>query len=185
STRATLDAFLANLPSDINLEARASTNGTQLRQAVEGIPGVLRVAVTRFTAIGKLESAAASGPFGALVIGVEPNRLPSALEAITLASGSLTLPRGQAALSDDLAAQLNVSTGATVSLRLASYDPTNQTGPRVNVTIAAVFSGVRPGGGPGLPPLAAVRVADAVWCEALLGSTSDVHVLCSLIDLVF
>src|SRR2546425_2925098 len=85
STRATLDAFLATLPSDINFEARASANGTQLRQAVENITGVLRVAVTRFTAIGKLESAAASGPVDAQVIGVEPNRLPSALEAITLA----------------------------------------------------------------------------------------------------
>src|SRR6266581_4062333 len=171
STRATLDAFLANLPSDINLEARASTNGTQLRQAVEGVPGVLRVAVTRFTGIGKLESAAASGPVDALVIGVEPNRLPSALEAITLASGSLSLPRGQAALSDDLAALLNVSTGATVSLRLASYDPTNQTGPRVNVTISGVFSGVRPGGGPVFPPLAVVHVEDAAWYEEQLGYT--------------
>ncbi len=171
STRATLDAFLANLPSDINLEARASTNGTQLRQAVEGVPGVLRVAVTRFTGIGKLESAAASSPVDALVIGVEPNRLPSALEAITLASGSLSLPRGQAALSDDLAALLNVSTGATVSLRLASYDPTNQTGPRVNVTISGVFSGVRPGGGPVFPPLAVVHVEDAAWYEEQLGYT--------------
>src|SRR6266699_7079709 len=54
STRATLDAFLSNLPSDINFEARASANGTQLRQAVENITGVLRVAVTRFTGIGKI-----------------------------------------------------------------------------------------------------------------------------------
>src|SRR5947209_12384683 len=182
STRATLDAFLANLPSDINSEARPSTNGTQLRQAVEGIPGVLRVAVTRFTAIGKVESAAASSPVDALVIGVEPNRLPSALEAITLVSGSLSLPRGQAALSDDLAARLNVSTGATVSLRLASYDPTNQTGPRVNVTIAAVFSGVRPGGGPVFPPLAVVHVEDAAWYEEQLGYTYVGNGLCSLIN---
>src|SRR5213079_2260812 len=33
STRATLDAFLTNLPSDIDFEARASANGTQLREA--------------------------------------------------------------------------------------------------------------------------------------------------------
>src|SRR5437660_1633560 len=56
STRATLDAFLANLPSDIDFEARASANGTQLREAVEAVPGVLRVAVTRFTGIGRFES---------------------------------------------------------------------------------------------------------------------------------
>src|SRR2546428_12428401 len=80
STRATPGAFLANLPSDINLGMRASANGTQLRQAVEGIPGVLRVAVTRFTGIGKIESGSASNPVDAQVIGVEANRLPSALE---------------------------------------------------------------------------------------------------------
>ncbi len=169
STRATLDAFLANLPSDINLEARASTNGTQLRQAVEDIPGVIRVAVTRFTGIGKIESGAASSPVDALVIGVEPNRLPSALEEITIVSGSFSIPRGMAALSDDLAARLNVSTGAVVSFRLSSFDPANQTDPRVNVTIAAVFSGVRPRGGAVFPPLALVHVDDAAWYEEQLG----------------
>ncbi len=169
STRATLDAFLANLPADINLEARASSNGTQLRQAVENITGVLRVAVTRFTGIGKIESTAASGPVVALVVGVEPNRLSSALEEITVISGSFSLPRGRAALSEDLAARLNVSTGATVSLLLSSFDPTNQTGPRVNVTVAAVFSGVRPRGGPVFPPLAVVHVDDAAWYEEQLG----------------
>jgi len=169
STRATLDAFLANLPADINLEARASSNGTQLRAAVEGIPGVLRVAVTRFTGIGKIESGAASSPVGALVIGVEPNRLPSALEEITVVSGSFSLPRGTTALSEDLAARLNVSTGATVSFRLSSFDPSNQTDPRVNVTIAAVFSGVRPGGGTVSAPLAVVHADDAAWYEEQLG----------------
>lgn len=169
STRATLDAFLANLPSDIDFEARASANGTQLRETVEGIPGVLRVAVTRFTGIGKVESSAAPSPVSAQVIGVEPSRLPSALEGITVISGSLTLARGEAALSEDLAARLNVSTGATVGFRLSSYDPSDPTAPRVNVTIAAVFGGVRPGGGPVFPPLAIVHVDDAAWYEEQLG----------------
>src|SRR6266567_1513191 len=169
STRATLDAFLSNLPSDINFEARASANGTQLRQAVENITGVLRVAVTRFTGIGKIESGATSGPVNALVIGVEPNRLPSALQEITVASGSFSIPRGTAALSEDLAARLNVSIGATVTFRLSSFDPTNPTGPWVNVTVAAVFGGVRPGGGPVFPPLAVVHVDDAAWYEGQLG----------------
>src|SRR6266540_4960711 len=169
STRATLDAFLANLPSDINLEARALSNGTQLRQAVENITGVLRVAVTRFTGIGKLESGTASSPVDAQVIGVEPNRLPSALEEIAVVSGNFSLPRGTAALSEDLAARLNVSTGATVSFRLSSFDPSNQTDPRVNVTVAAVFGGVRPGGGTVVPPLAVVHADDAAWYEEQLG----------------
>jgi putative ABC transport system permease protein len=169
STRATLDAFLANLPSDIDFEARASANGTQLRETVEGISGVLRVAVTRFTGIGKVESNAAPIPVNAQVIGVEPNRLPSALEEITVISGDFSIPRGEAALSEDLAARLNVSTGAVVGFRLSSFDPTNQTGPRVNVTIAAVFGGVRPGGGPVFPPLAIVHVDDAAWYEEQLG----------------
>src|SRR5437762_11599609 len=72
STRATLDAFLANLPSDIDFEARASANGTQLREAVEAIAGVARVAVTRVTWIGKVESSAARSPVSAQVVGVEP-----------------------------------------------------------------------------------------------------------------
>src|SRR2546426_746211 len=169
STRATLDAFLANLSSDINLEARASSNGPQLRAAVENITGVLRVAVTRFTGIGKLESGTASSPVVAQVIGVEPNRLPSALEEVTVVSGSFSLPRGTAALSEDLAARLNVSTGATVSFRLSSFDPNNQTDPRVNVTVAAVFGGVRPGGGTVFPPLAVVHVEDAAGYEEQLG----------------
>src|SRR5437879_10299084 len=124
STRATLDAFLANLSSDINLEARASSNGTQLRAAVENITGVLRVAVTRFTGIGKLESGTASSPVVAQVIGVEPNRLPSALEEITVVSGSFSLPRGTSALSEDLAARLHVSTGPTGSTRSPLCPPT-------------------------------------------------------------
>ena len=169
STRATLDAFLANLPSDMDFEARASANGTQVRQTVEGIPGVLRVAVTRFTGIGKVESSAAPGPVSAQVIGVEPNRLPSALEGISVISGTLSIPRGNVALSEDLAARLNVSAGAIVGLRLSSFQPTDPNAPRVNVTIAAVFRGVRVGGGPVFPPLAIVHVEDAAWYEEQLG----------------
>src|SRR5438309_2630220 len=169
STRATLDAFLANLPSDIDFEARASANGTQLREAVEAIPGVARVAVIRFTGIGKIESGATSSPFNAQVIGVEPNRLPYALEEITVLAGNFSLPRGKAALSEDLAARLNVSTGATVSLRLASFDPANRTDPRVKVTVAAVFGDVRSEGGPVSTPLAVVHVEDAAWYEEQLG----------------
>lgn len=169
STRATLDAFLANLSSDINFEARATANGTQLREAVEAVPGVLRVAVIRFTGIGKIQSSAASNPVDAQVIGVEPDRLPYALEEITVVSGNFSLPRGEVALSEDLAAQLNVSTGAIVSFRLASFDPANQTAPRVNVTVAAVFSGVRPGSASVLPAVAVVHVDDAAWYEEQLG----------------
>jgi putative ABC transport system permease protein len=163
STRATLDAFLANLPSDIDFEARASANGTDLRGAVEGIPGVLRAAVTRFTGIDKVESSEASSPDNTEVIGVEPNRLPSDLEGITVISGNFSVPRGTAALSEDLAARLNVSTGEVVSFGLSSQVP------RVNVTVAAVFAGVRPGGGSNIPSLAVVHVDDAGWYEEQLG----------------
>src|SRR6266571_3468989 len=97
------------------------------------------------------------------------SNLPSALQEITVASGSFSIPRGTAALSEDLAARLNVSIGATVTFRLSSFDPTNPTGPWVNVTVAAVFGGVRPGGGPVFPPLAVVHVDDAAWYEGQLG----------------
>src|SRR5205823_5913051 len=95
STRATLDAFLANLPSDIDFEARASANGTQLREAVEAIPGVARVAVTRFTGIGKVESSAAPSPVNAQEFGVEPERHRCPPRAVALIPGALALPRGQ------------------------------------------------------------------------------------------
>jgi putative ABC transport system permease protein len=173
STRATLDAFLANLPSDIDFEARASADATELREAVEEIPGVLRAAVVRHTEIGKVESSKASNPVNAQVYGIESNHLPSALEGITVISGNFAtdqeIPRGQVALSEDLASQLNVSTGAEVSFRLASFNPGSQTDPRVNVTIVAVFAGVRPGGGLVVPPLAVVNMMDAAWYEEQLG----------------
>lgn len=168
STRATLDAFLANLPSDINFEARATANGTLVREAVEAVPGVLRAAVIRFTGIGKIESSAASTPVSAQVIGVEPDRLPSALQGITVVSGNFSLPRGQVALSEDLAAKLNVSTGAIVTFRLSSFNPINQTEPGVNVTVGAIFTGVSPGGSV-FTPLAVVHVDDAAWYEEQLG----------------
>src|SRR5205814_6711690 len=95
STRATLDAFLTNLPSDIDFEARASANGTQLREAVEAIPGVARVAVTRFTGIGKVESSAVPSPGNAQVLVVEPVVFPSALEESTSTAGSPPFPRAQ------------------------------------------------------------------------------------------
>src|SRR5438309_2675905 len=115
------------------------------------------------------ESNAVPGPLNAHVIGVEPNRLPSALEEITVIAGSFSLPRGTVALSEDLAARLNVSAGAIVSLRLSSFDPTNQTDPRVNVTVAAVFGGVRSEGGSVSTALAVVHVEDAAWYEEQLG----------------
>src|SRR5437899_2876810 len=43
STRARLDAFLGKLPSDINFEARASANSTQLRSQGENISALPRV----------------------------------------------------------------------------------------------------------------------------------------------
>src|SRR5438445_5225594 len=98
STRATLDAFLANLPSDIDFEARASANGTQLREAVEAVPGVLRVAVTRFTGIGKVESSATPSPLNAQVIGVEPTCLRCAFRGMTVMAVRVCFPRGTARL---------------------------------------------------------------------------------------
>src|SRR5437870_1531459 len=172
STRATLDAFLANLPSDIDFEARASANGTRLREAVEAVPGGLRVAVTRFTGIGKVESSATPSPLNAQVIGVEPNRLPSALEEITVIAGSFSRPRGKAALAGDPAARMNGSAGAIVRLRLSSVDPTNQTDPRVNVTGTAMYSCVHSEGGSFTTPLAVVQVEDAAWYEEQLGYAS-------------
>src|SRR5207247_8524 len=86
-----------------------------------------------------------------------------------MATDSSTRGPPRAVRSEDLAERLNVSTGATVSFRLATFDPANQTDPRVNVTVATVFGGVRSGAGSVSTPVAVVQVEDAAWYEEQLG----------------
>ena len=52
STRATLDGILADYPTDIQFQA-AWVNATQVREAVEATPGIVRVAAWRNAQIGR------------------------------------------------------------------------------------------------------------------------------------
>src|SRR5213593_828785 len=141
STRATLDGILANYPTDIQFQASFG-NATQVREAVESIPGIARVSMSRTAQFNEVESTSPGGPVGvyAQVVGVEPDRLPSFLDGLTMTAGSLSLPRGTAALSEDLARQANVTLGGTATFAYRSYNITgNETVTRLNVTVGGLF----------------------------------------------
>ena len=177
STRATLDGILANYPTDIQFQARP-TNATQMREAVEAIPGIDRVAMWRSAQFGEMESASkVGGSTYATVAGVEPDRLPSFLDGLTVTGGNLSLPRGTVALSEDLATQVNVSVGGTAAFLSRTYNATgNETITRLNVTVGGLFRPPSSSGGPiGVPyyapSTALVRIGDVAWYEQQLGVT--------------
>src|SRR5438093_5158529 len=177
STRATLDGILANYPTDIQFQARP-TNATQMREAVEEIPSMVRVATWRSAQFSEMESASKVGSSNYVqVVGVEPDRLPSFLDGLTVTGGNLSLPRGTVALSEDLATQVNVSVGGTATFLSRTYNVTgNATITRLNVTVGGVVrppsSARAPSGVPFYAPLTAlVQIGDVAWYEQQLGVT--------------
>jgi len=165
STRATLDGLLAGQPVDILFSGPvANTNATQVRQAVEGVPGVDDVAMLSYSYITEINSFAVPDPIGVQVVGVEPDHLPIILKDMTITAGSFALPRGSVALSTDLASALTASVGTNVSFQFTSFGQGgNRTVTRVNVTVAALFDGVSPDSGLYLQPPALVHVRDVDW----------------------
>src|SRR6058998_3634447 len=172
STRATLDGILANYPADIQFQAQPG-NATQIREAVEAIPGIVRVATWRNAQFSEMQSATGE-PTYAQVVGVEPNLLPSFLDGITITAGNLSLPRGTVALSEDLARQVNVTMGGTATFVYRSYNITgNETLTRVAVTVGGLFRNPYTGGGPFYTPSTAlVQTQDVDWYEQQLGVVS-------------
>ena len=176
STRATLDGILANYPTDIQFQASFG-NATQVREAVEAIPGIARVSMSRTAQFNEIESTSAGGRVGvyAQVVGVEPDRLPSFLDGLTMTAGSLSLPRGTAALSEDLARQANVTQGGTATFAYRSYNITgNETITRLNVTVGGLFRPPSSFGSPIGGPFygsgtALVGIEDVSWYEQQLG----------------
>src|SRR5438034_8846814 len=171
------DGILANYPTDIQFQARP-TNATQMREAVEEIPSIVRVATWRSDQFSEQESASKVGSSNYVqVVGVEPDRLPSFLDGLTVTGGNLSLPRGTVALSEDLATQVNVSVGGTATFLSRTYNVTgNATITRLNVTVGGVFRPPSSGGAPiGVPfyaPFTAlVRIGDVDWYEQQLGVT--------------
>lgn len=170
STRATLDGILANYPSDILFTAQ-SGNATQVREAVEATPGIVRVAMSRSASFGEIESASTTGPTYTQVTGIELTHLPFSLDVMTITAGSLSLPRGTVALSEVLAAQLNVAVGSTASFVFRTYNYTgNETVTRVSVTVGCIFR--IPSPGPVYyysPTTSLVQIQDVDWYEQQLG----------------
>jgi len=173
STRATLDGILANYPADIQFQAEPG-NATQVREAVEAIPGIVRAATWRNAQFSEMESASSGGRTYAQVVGIEPIRLPSFLDGITVTAGGLSLPRGTVALSEDLARQVNVTMGGTATFVYRTYNITgNETLTRLDVTVGGLFRNPYTGGGPFYAPSTAlVQTQDVDWYEQQLGVIS-------------
>jgi putative ABC transport system permease protein len=112
-----------------------------VRQALEDLPGVLRVATFR-PVTDYLEIVSEGATTSHQVTGVDPDLPPIAFDSITMQEGSLELPRGTVALEQDLAGILEVSLDDTITLRhRVCCDATdNWTMTWVNVTVGAVFS---------------------------------------------
>ena len=170
STRATLDGILSSYSADIQFQALPG-NATQMREAVEAIPGVNSAAAWRYAQFSELESVSSAGSTYAQALGVEPGHLPSILNGMTITAGSLSLPRGTIALSEDAARQLNVTVGGTASFLFRSYDATgNQTVTRLNVTIGGVFRIPASSGYVFYAPATSlVHIGDVGWYEQQLG----------------
>src|SRR2546425_2779775 len=170
STRATLDGILSSYSADIQFQALPG-NATQMREAVEAIPGVNSAAAWRYAQFSELESVSSAGSTYAQALGVEPGHFPSILNGMTITAGSLSLPRGTIALSEDAARQLNVTVGGTASFLFRSYDATgNQTVTRLNVTIGGVFRIPASSGYVFYAPATSlVHIGDVGWYEQQLG----------------
>ena len=170
STRATLDGILSSNPADIEFQASPG-NATQMREAVEAIPGVSFAAAWRYAQFSEMESVSGGQSTNAQPVGVEPARLPSFLSGITIIAGSLSLPRGTVAVTEDVARQLNVTAGGTARFVVRSYNTTgNETVTRLDVTIGGIFRIPAPTGGVFYSPATSlIQIGDIGWYEQQLG----------------
>lgn len=167
SARATLDGLLGTLSADMAFLAPPS-NGTLVRQAVEAVPGVIGVRVSRFAQFGEVGSDAVGRADPASVQGIDPGRIPYSLEPVTVIAGSLDLPRGTIALTDDL---LGVQVGDPAYFQFTQYDDSgNETRSRINVTVGALVRASQREFGPVYRfGTAFVHIQDVDWYEGQLG----------------
>src|SRR2546427_10124903 len=133
--------------------------------------------MSRTAQLNEVESTSPGGPVGvfAQVVGVEPDRLPSFLDGLTMTAGSLSLPRGTAAVSEDRARRAYVTLGGTSTFAYRSYNITgNETITRLNVTVGGLFGPPSSFGSPIGGPFygsgtALVGIEDVSWYEQQLG----------------
>src|SRR5256712_1041406 len=142
-----------------------------MREAVEAIPGVSFAAAWRYAQFSEMESVSGGQSTNAQPVGVEPARLPSFLSGITIIAGSLSLPRGTVAVTEDVARQLNVTAGGTARFVVRSYNTTgNETVTRLDVTIGGIFRIPAPSGGVFYSPATSlIQIGDIGWYEQQLG----------------
>src|SRR2546428_5001653 len=142
-----------------------------MREAVEAIPGVSFAAAWRYAQFSEMESVSGGQSTNAQPVGVEPARLPSFLSGITIIAGSLSLPRGTVAVTEDVARQLNVTAGGTARFVVRSYNTTgNETVTRLDVTIGGIFRIPAPTGGVFYSPATSlIQIGDIGWYEQQLG----------------
>src|SRR5256712_4844789 len=144
-----------------------------MREAVEAIPGVSFAAAWRYAQFSEMESVSGGQSTNAQPVGVEPARLPSFLSGITIIAGSLSLPRGTVAVTEDVARQLNVTAGGTARFVVRSYNTTgNETVTRLDVTIGGIFRIPAPTGGVFYSPATSlIQIGDIGWDERRLGGS--------------
>ena len=171
STRATLDALLANVPGDFGIYATG--DASDIRRAVTNVSGVRDVTLYRPVPANELASDQVPFTRYAYVLGIEPDHLPVQLQGAEVV-GSLDLPRGSIGLSREVASELQVSLDGRVSLQYRAFDFQNQTEIviSVNFTVAALLTfadtgGLTPGPiigpGPYYGPIAVVHIRDVDW----------------------
>src|SRR2546426_12428490 len=142
-----------------------------MREAVEAIPGVSFAAAWRYAQFSEMESVSGGQSTNAQPVGVEPARLPSFLSGITIIAGSLSLPRGTVAVTEDVARQLNVTAGGTARFVVRSYNTTgNETVTRLDVTIGGIFRIPAPTGGVFYSPATSlIQIGGIGWDEPPAG----------------
>src|SRR5207245_3419501 len=121
----------------------------------------------RYAQFSEMESVSGGQSTYAQPVGVEPSRLPSFLSGITVTAGSLSLPRGIVAVTEDVARQLNVTAGGTARFVVRSYNTTgNETVTRLDVTIGGLFRiPVPTGGGFYSPATSLMQIGEIGWAE--------------------
>jgi len=185
STRATLSGLLAGYPADLFFQAQPSANATHLKQAVEAVPGVVRVATYHRASFDEIQAVSPPNAtvFSVNILGVEPGYLPSDLGSIMFTQGSESLARGTVALSERLAQMLQTAVGDPVAILGRIGDQYNMTITRVNVTVGALFRGAPLGhvssgiplGSPGWESVL-IHINDIDWYDGQLGTDAQYEV---------
>ena len=172
SARATLDAFLSQVPGDFGFFT-SSGNATEVRTAVVAVPGVRDASAYQPVPVSEIGSSATPATFNISILAIDPDHRPASFRDVTVA-GSLALPRGTIGLSQEVAAPLTVGLGDVVFLVYRSFNATtSQVETRsLNLTVTALLSGTETRGvisGPFFSGgIAVVHVRDVDWISAQL-----------------